>query len=106
MSKETLSTLKYEINLEKEIAYRTEQDLEHLEKNIMFAMNDRVGEAARATLLRIRSDFVTANREGYRKLDAAAAELENGYHRVDRCLAESETLLTQAKAIVKELGEL
>lgn len=106
MSKNTLSSLKYEIKTEFDAAQSAENDLKSLDKTIYNAMDDRVGYTARESLAGILKRFSLNSDDGLKAADRAANTLDTGYRKTDSLNAEADKILARAKTLVKELGEI
>ena len=106
MSKSTLSALKSEINRETRSLSATSSTLKGLEKSISNAMDDRVGRSAMESISGIESSFYYNLEKGYKSASNAVSYLDNGYNKLDSLLSQGEKYLSQARAIVKGIGEI
>ncbi len=106
MSKSTLSTLKSEINMESKSVSSTSSSLKALERSISNAMDDRVGRSARESITGISNSFSYNMDKGFKSANNATGALDRGYSKIDSLLGQSDKLLSQAKSIVKGIGEL
>lgn len=106
MSKSTLSTLKGEINMEKKSMSSTDSTLKGLEKSISNAIYDKVGASAVESISQIEKSFYYNLEKGYKSADNAANALSRGYSQLDSLSAQGENYLSQAKSIVKGIGEI
>ena len=106
MSKSTLSTLKSEINMEKKSVGSTSTTLKSLEKSISNAIYDRVGASAVESISQIEKSFYYNLDKGYKYADNAIMAFDRGYGQLDILSARGENYLSQAKAIVKGIGEI
>ncbi|MBO5357359.1 MAG: hypothetical protein J6A95_06270 [Clostridia bacterium] len=106
MSKSTLSTLKSEINMESRSADKAGSGLKSLDKSISNAMDDRVGNSARESVTCIYNTFSYNADKFFKGANNAASALDRGYSKLDSLVAQGEKHLSQAKAIVKGVGEL
>ena len=106
MSKSTLAVLKSEIRTEMNCAYGAQNDLKHLDKTIYSAMDDKVGESARESLLKIRNRFTLNTDDGLSSAEMAANALSLGYDKADERSSRADELRRRADSIVKGLGEI
>ena len=106
MSKSTLSALKSEINTESKYLSSTCSTLKSLEKSIIDAMDDRVGYSARESISAIESNFYSNMEKGFKSANNAVSALDNGYNKLSSLKSQGESYLSQARAIVKGLGEI
>ena len=106
MSKSTLSTLKSEINMEMKSISSTSSTLKALEKSISNAMYDKVGASAVESISQIENRFYCNLEKGYKSADNAANALSRGYSKLDSLSEQGENYLSQAKSIVKGIGEI
>ena len=106
MSKSTLSTLKSEINTENRYLSSTCSTLKSLEKSIIDAMDDRVGYSARESISSIENGLYTNMEKGYKSANNAVSALSTGYDKLSSLKSQGESYLSQARAIVKGLGEI
>lgn len=106
MSKSTLSTLKGEINTESRYMSSTCSTLSALDKSILSAMDDRVGRSASESIKSIEKTLYYNLEKGYKSANSAISALETGYGKLDSLSCQGEKHLSQAKSIVKGLGEI
>ena len=69
-------------------------------------MDDRVGHSARESISGIENGLRYNMEKGYKGANNAAGALSTGYDRVSCIKTKCETYLSQARAVVKELGEI
>lgn len=106
MSKSTLSALKSEIKMEAGSADKAGSSLKGLEKSVSNAMDDRVGNSARESLDGIYNAFSYNADQLFKGASNAVSALERGYGKLDSLVAQGQKHLSQAKSIVREIGEL
>lgn len=106
MSKGTLSSFKSEISREKRIAAEVESDMKDLENSIFKYINDEVGYSASESIKRIARNFSYNLEEGYKGAENMASALGNAYSNIDNLLQNAESLVSRARGIKRELGNL
>lgn len=106
MSKNTLSSLKYDINAESKSLTGVSDTLTALKKAIRNAMSDKVGDNAESSVEGIRQHFEYHVAGGLKLANDAVELMRNGYADIDRLNAEAETLAANAKSITDALGVL
>ncbi|MBP3321515.1 MAG: hypothetical protein J6M12_04105 [Clostridia bacterium] len=106
MSEKSLSTLEFEVKTEEEQTHRIEADMKALEKSILEAMYDRVGQGALESLHKICTQFSYFSNEFLQSAKRALHALKKGYSDIDALSAQGEHLLKQAQQAAKETGEL
>ncbi len=106
MSKSSLSALKSEINMEMKSANSVISDLKGLEGSVYKAMEDRVGRSAMESVSSIQRTLSYGVENGYKSANNAVNAMERGYGKIDVLSGQGDKLLNEAKAILKELGDV
>ena len=106
MSKSTLSALKYAISTENRAADEANENLKYLERSICNAMDDRVGIVARESLAEIMKHFSYSVGEALSCSERAVDRLGAEYDRLSGLAQQGDRLLSDADAIIAEVGEI
>jgi hypothetical protein len=106
MSKTSLMTLKSEITRNLRTATSVQTDLSTVDKDLFSAMNDYVGNSARESVESIKRNYTYMMNNGYGKMNEAVSALEYGYNQIDTFMNEASKIVSDAKSITRELGDL
>lgn len=99
-------TLKSEITRNLRTATSVQTDLSSIDKDLFSAMNDYVGNSARESVESIKRNYTYMMNNGYGKMNEAVSALEYGYNQIDTFMNEASKIVSDAKSITRELGDL
>ena len=106
MSKSSLHNFEYKVKIENSIVNDAISDIEHIEKSIQSAMNDKVGQSAIVSIKRIGDAFKNVSNNIISLSNDVAYALERGYVEIDSLSYESDDCVSRAENLIRKLGDL